>query len=88
MYGQGFFPASRGPFRVRFFNAVRRGTLPLASVGSPNPFLKVGIILLQIGLQIGLPCSRGQGFCKVDVKSARTFTVVKCFLEGLNSVFK
>jgi hypothetical protein len=34
------------------FNAVHRGTLPLASVGSPNPFFKVGIISLRIGLQI------------------------------------
>jgi hypothetical protein len=29
-------------------------TLPLASVGIPNPFPKVGIVSLQIGLQIGL----------------------------------
>jgi hypothetical protein len=44
LYGQGFFPASRGPFRVRFFNAVHRGTLPLANVGRPLPFFKVGIV--------------------------------------------
>jgi hypothetical protein len=54
LYGQGFFPASRGPFRVHFstpFTGAR--TLPLSSVGSPNPFRKVGIVSLQIGLQIG-----------------------------------
>jgi hypothetical protein len=49
---QGSFPGS-------FFNAVHRGTLPLASVGSPIPFFKVGIVLLQIGLQIGEEAEKG-----------------------------
>ena len=41
---QGSFPGS-------FFNAVHRGTLPLAIVGIPNTFFtKVGIVSLQIGL--------------------------------------
>jgi hypothetical protein len=29
-------------------------------VGSPNPFFKVGIVSLQIGLQIGMPWQRGE----------------------------
>ena len=48
-----FSPWVQGSFPGLFFNAVHRGTLPLASVGRPIPFPKVGIISLQIGLQIG-----------------------------------
>jgi hypothetical protein len=53
LYGQGFF-LGLGVLSGFVFNAVHRGTLPLASVGRPNPFFKVGIVSLQIGLQIGL----------------------------------
>ena len=48
------FSPRLGVFPGSFFNAVHRGTLPLANVGRPNPFFKVGIVFLQIGLQIGL----------------------------------
>ena len=41
MYGQGFFPGL-GVLSGFVFNAVHRGTLPLASVGMPIPFPKVG----------------------------------------------
>ena len=41
----------QGSFLGSFFNTVHRWTLPLASVGSPIPFFKVGIVSLQIGLQ-------------------------------------
>jgi hypothetical protein len=51
LYGQGFF-LGLGVLSGFVFNAVHRGTLPLASVGRPNPFFKVGIVSLQIGLQI------------------------------------
>ena len=63
MYGQGFFPgASRGGSGF-VFDAVHRATLPLASPGILIWFFKVGIVSLQIGLQIGpatLQCRRLQ----------------------------
>ena len=47
------FPPRLGVVPGSFFNAVHRTTLPLASPGSPHWFFKVGIVSLQIGLQIG-----------------------------------
>jgi hypothetical protein len=49
---QGFSP-HLGVVPCLFFNAVHRSTLPLASPASPHWFFKVGIVSLQIGLQIG-----------------------------------
>jgi hypothetical protein len=54
LYSQGFkFSPRLGVLLGSFFNAVHRGTVPLANVGSLNLFFKVGIISLQIGLQMG-----------------------------------
>jgi hypothetical protein len=65
-YGPGREPCTDKVFSPRLgvlsgfvFNTVHRGTLPLASVGSPNPFFKVGIVSLQIVLQIGLQRETG-----------------------------
>jgi hypothetical protein len=58
LYGQGFFPASRGPFRARFLRRSPGGTLPLASPGTLR-WSQVSLLILRlarittIGLQLG-----------------------------------
>jgi hypothetical protein len=59
--GQGFSPASRRLGVLSGFVFQRRSPADttLASVGTPNPFFKVGIVSLQIGLQIGRESKSG-----------------------------
>jgi hypothetical protein len=44
LYGQGFFPASLEGLSGFVFEVFTGGHYPLASVGRPNPFPKVGIV--------------------------------------------
>ena len=47
-----------------FFNAVHQGTLPLANVGSPNPFFKVARASYQYKLVYKL--GRDKLFCNLN----------------------
>ena len=66
-----------------FFNTIHRTTLPLANGGRLNSFFKVGIVSLQIGLQIGSAstCCPGIQWSAQNPSPPASCTAPPCQLE-------
>ncbi len=53
MYGQGYFPASRGPFRVRFSTPFTGGHYPYRAWEVRIHFLRLALHYYKLGYKLG-----------------------------------